>query len=284
MGTWFDLHVEGPDPAGDLAALVGARAEVERLEQVFSRFRESSQLSELNRRRGGPLGADMRRVVDLALRMRTLTGGWFDPTVGEAVRAAGYDRPFEQIGTGRTVTAAATARGTSRATVIVDPGGAIALPAGVSLDLGAIAKGYAADVVCALLAARGPSLVSAGGDIAAAGPRGEGPWPVAIGTPDGRVVALLEHGALATSGVDRRRWTSGAGDERHHVIDPRSARCADTDLLRVTVAADRCAVADALATALLASGAESARAMCSDLDLSAVLVQRGGDTIRTGSL
>ncbi len=101
MGSWFDLHVDGPDAAGDIAALVVARAQVEGLEQVFSRFRESSELSALNREGGGPVGRDMARVIRLSMRMRDVTHGWFDPTVGEAVRAAGYDRPFDTIPTDR---------------------------------------------------------------------------------------------------------------------------------------------------------------------------------------
>lgn len=284
MGSWFDLHVDGPDAAGDIAALVVARAQVEGLEQVFSRFRESSELSALNREGGGPVGRDMARVIRLSMRMRDVTHGWFDPTVGEAVRAAGYDRPFDAIGTGGTVAAPAVAVSTARGAVVADPAGAVRLPLGVRLDFGAIAKGYAADAVCATLAARGPCLVSAGGDVAAGGRRADGPWPVAIATPAGDIVAMLDRRALATSGVDRRRWRSAAGDERHHVIDPWSARSAATDLLRVTVAAERCAVADALATALLAAGRVRAIAMCDELGLSAVLVTRGGETVRTGGL
>ena len=69
---------------------------------------------------------------------------------------------------------------------------------------------------------------------------------------------LLESGALATSGVDRRRWRRG-GRPMHHVIAPRRGLPADTDLLRATAVAPTCAEADALATALLVAGARDAR-------------------------
>ena len=126
---------------------------------------------------------------------------------------------------------------------------------GIDVDLGAIAKGDAADRACALVAAAGPCLVNAGGDVVVSGPRRDGPWPIAIATHGGEIVLNLVRGALATSGIDRRRWTR-AGRTVHHAIDPRTGASAPTDLIRATAVAPTGAEADAIATALLVAGGE----------------------------
>jgi thiamine biosynthesis lipoprotein len=151
----------------------------------------------------------------------------------------------------------------------------IELGRGVRLDLGGIGKGYAVDRALGLLAAAGPCLVSAGGDLAVSGTPAGGVWPVGVAVPDGRVTVGLESGAVATSGRDRRRWRRG-GEERHHLVDPRTGRPAEGDLLRVTVLAPTAVEAEVLAKALFL-GAEPAGA-------SAVLVRADGTVVFTGGL
>jgi len=74
-------------------------------------------------------------------------------------------------------------------------------------------------------------------------PAGLGCWPVAIDGPRGSVTVPLARGALATSGIGRRRWRRGAS-ERHHLLDPRSGRPAWTGLWSVTAVAGTCAQAE----------------------------------------
>ena len=118
------------------------------------------------------------------------------------------------------------------------------------LDLGGIAKGYAVDRAAELLAPAGPCLVNAGGDLAVRG----GAWPVGVE----HLTLLLERGAIATSGRDRRRWTRD-GREHHHLIDPRTGAPADTPLLRATVVAASAAEAEVLAKAVFLGDEEAAR-------------------------
>lgn len=263
LGTDVELLLDAADDPAARRALAVAEAELRRLERLLSRFDPRSELSRLNRAGGLECSADTLRVVRLALEARRRTGGLFDPTVHDAVVAAGYDRSFERVAPdGPAAPAGARCGGE----VAVD-GARIRLAAGVRLDLGGIAKGYAVDRACGLLAAAGPCLVNAGGDLAVAGGR----WPVAV--EDGPTL-LLEHGALATSGRDRRRWRRG-GEERHHVIDPRTGAPARTPLLRATVAAPTAAEAEVLATVALLGGAvEGPR----------VLVTADGRTVLAGGL
>ena len=138
---------------------------------------------------------------------------------------------------------------------------AVTLPAGVRLDLGGVAKGWAADRAARLLAAAGPALVDAGGDVAISGPMADGsPWPIAITNPfapeDSLGLLLLDRGAVATSGRDYRRWRRG-GVEQHHIIDPRTGRPAQTDVLAATVVAPDGPSAEVAAKCALILGSDA---------------------------
>ena len=162
MGTEIELLVDAPrapDWAFDLA-----EAEFHRLEAVLSRFRPESELSRLNRERRLDAGPDLCRVLELALAARRETGGRFDPTVHDALVAAGFDHSFELVPADSEEPAARAVVAAARG-VHLD-GSRIELDPGVHVDLGGIGKGYAAERAAELLALAGPCLVNAGGDIA----------------------------------------------------------------------------------------------------------------------
>jgi thiamine biosynthesis lipoprotein len=261
MGTEMELIVDAED-AGE--ALDTAEAEFHRLEALLSRFRDDSELSQLNRDGSIDAGPDLLRVVELALEARERTGGRFDPTVHDAVVAAGYDRSFEDIAPESHVRCQAPA--VAGGGVSVD-GPRITLDPGVRVDLGGIGKGYAAERAAELLALAGPCLVNAGGDVATRG----GAWPIGVETAGSPLTLELAGAALATSGRDRRRWRRG-GRELHHLIDPRTGAPAETDLLRVTVVAADAVEAEVAAKALFLAGADAAAAEADATGLAAVLV------------
>jgi thiamine biosynthesis lipoprotein len=279
MGTEIELLVDAED-AG--RALDTAEREFHRLEALLSRFRPDSELALLNDTGSLRAGPDLVRVVELALGARARTGGRFDPTVHDALVAAGYDRSFELVLAGPGEGGAAGGgRPAARADGDVSvEDGRIRLAEGVRLDLGGIGKGYAAERAAELLATAGPCLVNAGGDVATRG----GSWPVGVETGAGTLtLELAGDGALATSGRDRRRWRRG-GRELHHLIDPRTGEPAESDLLRVTVAAPDAIEAEVAAKALFLAGAERAAAEADASGLAAVLVTDGGETILAGGL
>lgn len=276
MGTEMELHLEA-EPGQ--AALHEAEAEIRRLEALLSRFLPGSELSRLNRSGRLAVGPDLLAVAEAALAARTRTAGRFDPTVHGALVAAGYDRSFELVPAGAG--AAACGPVACAGDVFVDRrSGSIALGPDVTLDLGGIAKGYAADRALRILSAHGPALVDAGGDVAAAGSR----WPVGVETPTGMLTLEIRDGALATSGRDRRRWT-GPDGERHHLIDPTTGRPAEGDLLRVTAYAETALEAEVHAKSLfLAGDAERAAAEADEARVPAVLVTRDSRTLLAGGL
>ena len=228
MGTEVEVLVETDARDEAVAAFAGLEGEFRRLEGILTRFDPASELSRLNANGSLEAGPELREVVELALVAREHSGGRYDPTVHDAVVAAGYDRSFELIGASVAVTdPPAPAGGGVRV-----GGSLVELDPGVRLDLGGIGKGYAVDRVLSFVGALGPALVNAGGTW----PYrllGAGPWPVAVETPTGSLSLGLTSGALATSGSDRRRWQAGKGSS-HHLIDPTSGRPSESDLLRVT--------------------------------------------------
>jgi thiamine biosynthesis lipoprotein len=267
MGTEVELLVDA-DEADD--ALTAAEAEFHRLEALLSRFLDDSELSRLNAAGSIEPGPDLRRVVELALAAREETGGRFDPTVHDAVVAAGYDRSFELLPPERPAVEAASCGGDVRV------GDRIELEPGIRLDLGGIGKGYAAERAAELLALAGPCLVNAGGDVSVRG----GAWPVGC-APE--LTLELGGGGLATSGVDRRRWRAG-GRELHHIVDPATGAPAETDLLRVTVVGPDAVAAEVWAKALLLVGADEAAAEADARSLPTVLVAADGRTSTAGGL
>jgi FAD:protein FMN transferase len=280
MGTDVECLVESRVAQDEAFARV--EDEFRRLEEIFTRFDEASELSRLNAAGSLEVGEELLEVTTLALDARERTAGRFDPTVHDAVVAAGYDRTFAELRPDDEGPEGPPRPGGGRVTV--DPlTSRVDLGDGVRLDLGGIAKGYAVDRACDLLAPSGPCLVDAGGDLAVRGLPEQGVWPIEVETPAGGLTLGVRSGALATSGTDRRRWRRN-GEERHHLIDPASGRPAVTDVLRVTVAAGTAVEAEVLAKALLLAGAERAAAEADALDVPCVLVTQGGSVVAAGGL
>ena len=277
MGTEAEVLLDAPSGAKTAAAFRRAEREFERLEAILSRFRPDSELSRLNA--GGEIDAspELLAVVGLGLEARRRTRGRFDPTVHDALVAAGYDRSFERLDSGAAATLAPPR---TRGRVHIR-GRRIVLEPGVRLDLGGIGKGYAVDRVVTLLAPFGACLVNAGGDLAVSGaPWPEG-WPVGIETPAGPLTLAIPVGALATSGRDRRRWNVD-GDERHHLIDPSTGRPAESDLVTVTVTAQTAVGAEVRSKALFLAGEQRAIREAEAEGVAAVLVAENGAVHRVG--
>ncbi|MCZ7589903.1 MAG: FAD:protein FMN transferase [Gaiella sp.] len=275
MGTEMELLLDAESDG----PLVEAEHELRRLEALLSRFLPESELSRLNAAGALEVGPELLELVELALAARERSGGRFDPTVHDALVRAGYDRSFELL---RVDAAVAESQGVRcGGGVEVDrEAGRIALELGVRLDLGGIAKGWAADRVLASLSGWGPALVNAGGDLAAAGAG----WPVGVETPAGTLTLALERGGLASSGRDRRRWERN-GREHHHLIDPATGEAATGDVLTVTAAAGTAAEAEVLATSLFLAGtAERAAAEADAEAIPAVIVGTNGETHLAGGL
>lgn len=225
------------------------------VETTLSRFDGASPLSTLNAwpERWVVVPELLLRAVGAALEAAAATGGAFDPTVLDAVQAAGYGQTFEL---GPTPVGAPTPAGRWREVRLDRQLRAVWRPRGVRLDLGGIGKGLAVDGGLSRLRGARRALVNAGGDLACRTAPGELPYLIDIEDPFDaeRVIATfgLHRGAAATSSVMGRRW----GEGLHHIIDPRTGRPARSNLVQATVFGPRAAMAEVLAKAAIILGEE----------------------------
>lgn len=256
MGSTAEILIEG---RVELVRLGFSR--LRQLEQTWSRFLPDSELNRLQARRGNWLECsdDLVAALQWCLRMHRETGGLFDPSVRTSLEVLGYDRTYAEIveqPTRGAQAAIAPAPGLGGLEISTNW---VRVPEGLSIDLGGIGKGLATDLVADELIASGANsaYVSLGGDIHAAGePVDENGWQVPVLHPlTGEPVAhhALFSGALVMSTVSIRRWVRD-GVEHHHIVDPRTGRAADTDLLAVAVADQSAARGEALAKAALIAG------------------------------
>lgn len=232
-------------------------------ETTLSRFNPESELSRLNAAGGHPFhaGRVLWSVLRLALRAARETGGLVTPCALAALEAAGYTATYEHIDRNRAADTSPPPVPDWRGVETDVATHTVKLPPGARLDLGGFGKGWAAERCAMRLGRLAPVLVDAGGDIAATGPRQDGlPWHIDIPHPlQGRnslAVLPLLRGGVATSGRTLRRWRLD-GEERHHLIDPRTGRPAATDLLSVTVLAERLTAAEAAAKAIFLLGSRA---------------------------
>ena len=296
MGTDVEVLAVGADDS--VMAQLGALAAgaLEAREAKWSRFRATSELCRLNGAAGAPVvvSPDTFALIERAVDAWRDTGGRYDPTVLAALEAAGYDRDFDTVTrTGATVSGAHPAVPGCADVELDRLISAVRLPRGVTLDLGGIGKGDAADGVsdellgAGLRGVRGV-LVNLGGDLRA---RGEAPaphgWVVDVDDPlaTGRTGLLaFGEGAIATSTKLRRAWDGGGGRVLHHLIDPRTGEPAESGLASVTVVAGEAWRAEVLAKAAFVAGADDGGALVGRAGATGLLVTDDGDVVELPGL
>jgi FAD:protein FMN transferase len=244
MGCQMLAILEAPNPSAQ-RRLGRVPQWFEAWEDHLSRFRPESELSRLNRSTGHMVSVSptLWSVFQAARQAEQLSSGLVTPTVLDAMLASGYDASFETLANGSQAhrqQVAAPLPGLAGIRYDIEKR-SLQVPAGIGLDFGGVAKGWAAQQAVQRLQAYGSCLVDAGGDIAVSGlGQGGQPWKIGVADPlhpDQDLAELLVgRCGVATSGRDRRRWQQ-EGVWRHHIIDPRSGLPAETDVLSATVVA-----------------------------------------------
>jgi thiamine biosynthesis lipoprotein ApbE len=287
------MHVVVTDPDSLGAATKAVTAVVAAIDMACSRFRDDSELSRLMAGEGrheGVVSPLLAEALATALRAAELTNGAVDPTVGAAVRAAGYDIDFDAVpAVGAPLQLSVSPIPGWRHIHLFPGTRRVEVDAGVEVDLGATAKALAADLAAqaAVETVRsGGVLVSLGGDVSVAGEPPEDGWNIQIAedsgaaiTPDGETISIRA-GGIATSSTTVRRWRRGSV-ELHHIIDPATGVPADGPWRTVSVVAGTCVDANIAATAAIVRGAAAA-AWLAEAGLPARLVDRNGRISRVG--
>jgi FAD:protein FMN transferase len=263
IGTTAEVFVTDESELPDARRIL--EDELEAIDLACSRFRDDSELARVNTSPGQWVDVSelFLEALHTALAAARATAGDVDPTVGRALRVAGYDRDFAELPAVRT----------GRVRFVPAPGWrlvqvdarrpAVRVPRGVELDFGATAKALAADRAARECARklRGGVLVNLGGDLAVGGPPPAGGWTVRV-TDDhdagfdapGQTISIVS-GGLATSSVAVRRWQDGSPGTLHHILDPADGRPAAEFWRTVSVAAADCVAANIASTAAIVRGA-----------------------------
>ncbi len=264
MGTVCEASAYPPDRLSareTISALEEAFDEIARIEEILSDYKETSELSRLNRdaaRRPVSCSRELYDFMTAAVSYSRMTGGAFDVTVAPLIRL------WDLRGAGRAATSREieeALRHVGASLLEMDPDGRTVRFAreGMAIDPGALGKGFALDAAAAVLRRRGlrSALLDFGGQVLAIGsPPGEPAWKVDVAHPvrrgEAAITIKVKDASAATSG-NSERTVMLRGRPAGHIVDPRTglplaARGS------VTVIATSGAEADAFSTALLVMG------------------------------
>ena len=283
---------------GDLAsAFEAVHAAASRYEQLFSHTSPGSALAQFNRLGGKPedVNPELGELIDLALAYSTATDGLFDPTVCNALDV-GQKKELNHFSLYAKGQKAPSFERNDRSGVYP-----------IITSLGGIAKGYIADALCELLKQHSieHAIVNLGGNVKVFGGKPVAgavnpsakpaaktpvqPFTIGLRVPkkyslgeDSFATVQLTEGAVVTSGIYERGTRAPDGTWHHHIIDPRTGRSAETDLVSASVISESALEADALATALIVMGLERACEFIEEVPgCEAVFVTTSGEVVTT---
>lgn len=272
MGTTFTVKVVpgerglGTDERQAIDAAI--RDQLGRIDQQLSTWRVDSTLSQFNasdRLEPTPVEAETFEVFRQAIEIGTFTGGALDVTIGPLIDAWGFgpNGQADVAPTDASLEALSQGLGLGQLELDAEARTVRKRDPRVRCDFSALAAGYVADLVAAMLEGRGHRnfLVDMGGELVARGRNASGhPWQVAVDRPQAvgrtalRIVPLTDM-AIATSG-DYRNSREVDGRRLTHILDPRTRRPISHHLASVTVLDTEGWRADALSTALMVMGSD----------------------------
>lgn len=262
MNTYMTLTAYGEN--GD-RALEEAEQLIEEVEALWSVTDENSEIYRANHSGGQTVSVsdETASLISFALEMSQKTGGALDPTIYPVLTAWGFTTDQKQVPSQEEIDGLLEHVGYSRIRL---EGNELTVPEGMELDLGAVGKGYTADLVTEVLQQQGVDcgLLSLGGNIQAIGSRPDGTdWRIGIRAPweEGNLGVLeISDSAVVTSGGYENYFEDEQGNIYWHILDPSTGRPADSGLESVTIIGEEGRLCDALSTSLFVMGAEGAEA------------------------
>lgn len=290
MGTLFTITLYATNEVSARAAAEAAFAKVAALNQTMTDYDPESDLMRLCRQPVGQpvsVSAELFAILGESRRIAKLSAGVFDPTIGPVVRLWRRSRRTEVLPTPEQIAHARESVGWQKFSLDKKMQTVTLLATNMQLDLGGIAKGYAADAALKVLGERRIhcALVAASGDIAVGdAPPGQAGWRVSIGTPFQRQgqerTLLLKNAAVSTSG-DSEQFVVIDGRHYSHIVDPRTGMGL-TNRCQVSIIAPHATQTDALATAVSILGAEQGAALIkAEPHASAIIYQETSAGLRT---
>lgn len=281
MDTFMSVKVLSKD--GESLAQQ-CESEINSLESVLSRTREDTDIAKLNAADGAEvtLSDEGAKLLSLALDLSAATHSAYDPTVAPLTDLWGIATDHQKVPSQSEIDAALQTVGTAH---VHENGDVVTLDSGSKIDLGGIAKGYAADLCADILkSADADGLLVLGGNIYAVGTNEGKDWNIGIADPDDStdtIAAVAVHDLSVVTSGDYERYFEQDGVRYHHIFDPKTGYPASSGLRSVTVIDANSTRADALTTALFVMGADKGRAYCEENGIAAVFVTADNQVFTT---
>jgi len=293
MGTTYKVTIAPPSSQASLTTIQAQTEQIlARINSSMSTYQADSELSLFNQNQTTqwvPVSPDLYSVVKEALRVGDLSAGAFDVSVGPIVDLWGFGPSprHDAIPSDEAIQSRLQAIGYEHLHIQDDPPAIRKELPALSVDLSAIAKGYAVDQVAEYLSSLALTnyLVEIGGELRAHGRNVHGvPWNVAIEQPMPTKRSIhrtlrLENHSVATSG-DYRNFFERDGTRFSHTMNPNTGKPVTHNLSSVTVIAESSMQADALATALLVLGPEEGFALAEQAQLASLFLIMDAEGVR----
>lgn len=257
-----------------------------RVEQACSRFSPDSELMNVCQVIGKPVRISpfLFQPLKLALEMAKLTGGEFDPAIGQKMEEQGYNRHYL---TGNIMKSPSAEAVTYQDIVLDESNYTVLLKKSLVIDLGAVAKGFAIDLAAnELKDFQGFQgfVVNAGGDLFAGGVDDNGsPWKIGIQHPfdKDKIIDVVEisNKAICTSGSYERK--NAKFPENHHIINPKTG-LSPNDWVSLSIIAPFAMMADAFSTASFLLGGEKGRKLIETVGLKGLFITPGLQIVKVG--
>ena len=260
MNTYMTFTAYGKNAA---EALDMALEQVEEAEALWSVTDQNSEIYQANHSGGQPVTVsdETAQLVSFALDMAEQTDGAVDPTIYPVLSAWGFTTQSKQVPEEGQIVSLLQNVDYGRISL---EGDRLTVPDGMQLDMGAVGKGYAGDLVIEVLKEYGveSALINLGGNVQAIGSRPDGnDWRLGIRAPweEGNLGVLrISDAAVVTSGGYENYFEDEEGNIYWHILDPSTGYPADGGLQAVTIIGEEGKLCDALSTALFVMGEDGA--------------------------
>ena len=260
MNTYMTFTAYGENAA---EALGVALERVEEAEALWSVTEQNSEIYQANHSGGQPVTVsdETAQLVSFALDMAERTDGAVDPTIYSVLSAWGFTTQTKQVPEEGQI--ASLLQNVDYGRISLE-GDRLTVPDGMQLDMGAVGKGYAGDLVIEVLKEYGveSALINLGGNVQAIGSRPDGnDWRLGIRAPweEGNLGVLrISDAAVVTSGGYENYFEDEEGNIYWHILDPSTGYPADGGLQAVTIIGEEGKLCDALSTALFVMGEDGA--------------------------
>ena len=270
MDTYMTLTAYGENAQEAVEAGI---AEIQRLDDLLSTGKDTSEVAQINANGGGVLSEDTDYLVKRALDIYQSTNGAFDISIYPVMQLWGFTTGNFAVPSESDL-AAKLALVDAGKIILSEENGqtSISLPEGMEIDLGGIAKGYTSGRVMDVMKSYGikSAVINLGGNAHVLGNKTDGSqWKVGIQDPEDENgylggVSVTDKAIITSGGYERYFVDKDTGVKYHHIIDPKTGYSANNGLISVTIVSADSTLADGLSTSVFVLGTEDAITYCEE--------------------